>query len=75
MTTHQDPGGVCDHCPHPFDPHAVIATGNTPVEGGIILCPECDCFATWSVPQLTGQRDPWVPEQDEIALIRETVFG
>jgi hypothetical protein len=66
-------GDGCADCGHPFDPHAVVTTGENPLEGGIILCPECDCYGTWSTPLTQG---PIVePTPEELRDIREQVFG
>lgn len=64
---------ACDHCPHDFDGHAVIATTGDPKKGGIILCrvKRCTCFGTWSVPQLGSTYDDVViPDIDEIDSLR-----
>lgn len=65
----------CDQCGHPFDPHALISTdppGRAP-RGGVILCPMmgCQCYATWSVPQLGTERgDVRVPGTQELHEMR-----
>jgi hypothetical protein len=65
---------ICPRCPHPEDPHALIATGRDPSQGGIMLCPykDCQCFGTWSVPQLgSHEEDVWVPDEATIQALRK----
>lgn len=64
----------CERCGHPFDPHRMIATGATPDQGGIMICNRkgCECFSTWSVPQLGSEReDVYVPPAIDIEALRE----
>jgi len=64
----------CERCSHPFDPHLVIATGETPFDGGIIICnvKGCQCYGTWDVPQLGGRReDIDEPDRAELEEMRE----
>lgn len=58
---------VCGTCLHSSDNHVLIATGERPDDGGIRLCPECTCFATWGV----HDRPPvYLPTADEIVMLR-----
>ena len=67
--------GLCTLCPHPFDPHVMVAleedtvagTPGTPVKG-VILCPECECKATWS---LGDYPRPVMPPESVLAVLRE----
>lgn len=61
----------CPQCPHPFGPHAFV-TGEAPLAGGIVLCPDCDCATTWSIE---GRPKPAMPDPDVIATMRTAVFG
>jgi hypothetical protein len=57
-----------------FDPHVLVATNmDDPTKGGIMLCPVvgCECYSTWSVPQLGSKKaDVLVPSPEEIVRIR-----
>lgn len=62
----------CPICDDPYNEHVLIATGENPADGGILLCPRvgCQCFATWGIndlPPLT------VPEDDEVADLRAKI--
>lgn len=51
--------------------------GKTP-QGGVMLChlKGCECFATWAVPQLGGDRESLVlPDERELAEMREALQG
>lgn len=61
---------LCERCQHAMDPHVVVATGPTPMDGGIILCPEsgCTCWFSWCPPDMDCQRIriPDLAETDEL---------
>lgn len=70
----EKPVKMCGRCEHPDDDHALVATnaGPTPT-GGVILCPDlgCQCYATWSVPQLGATRkDVREPGEQELEEMR-----
>lgn len=71
-------GDDCPQCGHLFDPHMVIGIkgdhqeGLSSENGGIILCPECDCYTTWSTSP--GTRPTWSPDRFELEAIRERLF-
>jgi hypothetical protein len=50
--------GPCGICGHLFGTHTLIATDEAKT-GGFILCPDCDCFMTWSH---SGQPAPDIAE-------------
>ena len=59
-------------CGHPLDPHVMATTGATPFDGGVMFCPECECWSTWSVPQMGSTRKTVrVPDEAERESIRE----
>lgn len=64
-------------CGHPFDEHVLYATGSTPMDGGVMLCPVqgCMCFSTWSAPFVKESKrtDIRVPDVDELAAMREVL--
>lgn len=76
-----DDGEPCDRCGHAFDPHVMVVTTfgsyqdkeRVPV-GGVMLCQVkgCQCFSTWSVPQLgaSGRESVTIPGDDELASMR-----
>lgn len=66
------PGG-CRACGHQFDgKHAIIATGRVLVDGGIILCAECDCARWWSIEGI-GCPPKVVLGGEQIAALRARV--
>lgn len=65
----------CVQCGHPSGPHLMVSTREDPKLGGIRLCPECDCFATWDVPPYSSREDVRVPGAEELAAIRKQVLG
>lgn len=65
-----------DGCEHDFDVHVLIATGDSPTQGGIMLCPVkgCECFSTWDAPQVGHTREAViVPPPEEITRLREQI--
>jgi hypothetical protein len=67
--TDDDP---CGQCSHPLGPHVMVVLGESPLDGGIGLCPECDCAFTWSVPHHSR---PGMPPPAVIAEIRAGMAG
>lgn len=65
-------GDDCPQCGHPFNPHAVISTSNSPLDGGIILCAVkgCPCYATWGVESGPAKV---IPDRFELEAIRERI--
>jgi hypothetical protein len=63
----------CGTCGHPFALHALVATKDSPMNGGIVLCPvkDCPCYATWGVGRASQRPD--APSQDEIDRLRMAV--
>lgn len=69
-------GQPCEQCQHPGDDHSLVPTGLTPLDGGIMLCPEpgCQCFSTWSYG--AGSHDGIrMPDEAEIQTFRTLVQG
>lgn len=64
---------TCETCGHLADPHVLVVTGASPVDGGIMLCPEagCLCFSTWSTSLGPEEIDVVVPSMDEVEKLRE----
>ena len=64
-------------CTHPVDPHAIIplefdvilGVPDVPV-AGVMLCPACDCTATWSV---NGYPEPPLPAPEIVAELRRAI--
>ena len=58
-------------CPHADDDHILVASGGSPMNGGIRLCPSygCKCFATWS-PSGVAAGDVRIPDNFEVEAIR-----
>jgi len=68
-------GERCSACPHPFDPHVLVAVGNDPLDGGLLVCPEpgCLCVCTWGVNGAAGAGRPLRPDQRD--AVRRHVQG
>lgn len=68
---------ICELCAHSLDPHLVVATGEKgPTAGGVILChvKGCQCYSTWSLPQLGGTKESViVPDKEQLAEMRRTL--
>lgn len=63
-----------DGCEHDFDAHLMVVTGATPADGGVMICPVkgCECYATWSAPQLGSTRKTIaIPSEDQMRQLRE----
>jgi hypothetical protein len=64
-------------CAHPVDPHVLVAmesgvvadVPNVPVSG-VMLCPSCECAATWSV---MGYPEPPLPAPEILDEIRRMI--
>lgn len=69
----QPPPETCVQCGHPEGPHLMVATREDPMYGGIRLCPQCDCFATWDVPPFSNLMDVRIPDAAELAAIRAKI--
>lgn len=72
--TEVEKGAACPQCGHPFDPHLFVATGSSPLGGGVILCHlrGCHCISTWSAGK--GARDQVrIPGDRELGLLRASV--
>jgi hypothetical protein len=65
-------GPSCEKCGHLFGPHQVIALTGNPLEGGIILCPDCGCLGTWAVGD---NQPPELPAPEIIEQIRQQIRG
>jgi len=66
----------CKRCSHPFDPHVLVAYED-PLDGGLLLCPECDCARTWNVTvggEPLGERHA-MPPPHVVEEYRREVFG
>ena len=63
---------ACDRCPHDFDSHNLVTTGEDPTQGGVIICPHigCACYATWDVPPYSTKETIRIPDEEELVLIR-----
>ena len=69
-------GETCD-CRHPVDPHVLVAMAfdvvagipNVPV-AGVMICPACDCIATWATD---GRPPPPVPAPETLAELRQMI--
>lgn len=73
-STVEEPIKVCEQCGDDFDAHALIATQEDPLKGGIILCPTqgCQCYSTFAVPQAGGSRQDVVePPPATVQALRE----
>lgn len=66
----------CSRCQHPMDPHVLVATGPTPMEGGVLLCPALGCFCinTWT-PDGVPREQIRMPSQEELREFRANVQG
>lgn len=69
-------GETCD-CEHLVDPHVLVALAFDVVAGvpdvpvsGVMLCPVCDCVATWSVD---GRPVPPMPSHKALAELRRRI--
>jgi len=67
----------CGQCGHPFPPHHMVATREDPQLGGVVVCsmPWCMCFSTWDVPPFSSREDVLIPNDVELAAIREVIQG
>jgi len=70
------PGDPCWQCADPFDPHAMIPTGQTNMDGGIILCPVkgCLCLLTWGTKNRPADAVA-VPNDTIITALRKQLQG
>lgn len=62
----------CTQCGHNAGKHVLVGTGDSPLDGGVRLCPvsECLCYSTWSVMGRPVQR---VPDGVEVSQLRRNV--
>lgn len=73
------PDRICAYCPHPMDPHVLVALYSAELAdvpdvpaAGVLFCPECGCTVTWSAD---GTAAPELPPAEQLAEIRNAVFG
>lgn len=62
----------CGYCPHRLGWHIMVATGMTPMDGGVMLCPACPCAPTWAP---AGVLRPERPAAHVLAHLRVMLFG
>ena len=67
----QDPE-PCGQCPHRMAWHVLVATGPTPMDGGVAVCPACPCALTWAP---VGSMRPERPSAHILAYLRLMLFG
>ena len=61
-------------CGCPLAPHLMVAVTGNPMDGGLMFCPSCDCWRTWS-PRWGGHSVPPMGfTEDEVARIRAEVM-
>lgn len=62
----------CPQCDHPFDDHSFAAIFESPMDGGIIVCPihGCRCVSTWAVK---GRMKPAMPPQSVIDQVQAQI--
>lgn len=68
--------GPCASCGHDTDAHMLVATGDDPSCGGIVVCPQagCACFRTWT-PEGVPESVVRVPPLDELMATRARLQG